>query len=85
MKPLTNAQIEARKTPAQLKADRGQATQVSIQTSLKRSYSIVRGSRAETNQAEIRDGGNGERVVFSGTYAECVTEAKRRGLWHGSK
>lgn len=82
MKTLTNAEIEARKTPAQVAADRGQRTQVNIMIELKRSYRLVRGTGSETNQAELRDNASGDKVIYSGTYAECVDEAKRRGLWN---
>lgn len=85
MNALTNAQIEARKTPAQLAAERGQKAQVSTMVELKRAYRLVRGTGAETNQAELRDNASGDKVVYSGTYTECVAEAKRRGLWVGTK
>lgn len=82
MKTLTNAEIEARKTPAMIAAERGQKAQVSTMIELKRAYRLVRGTGIESNQAELRDNSSGDKVVYSGTYDECVTEAKRRGIWH---
>lgn len=48
---------------------------------LKRSYQLV--SSAKKDKAELRDSARNNVVVFSGTYAACVKEAKKRGLWYG--
>lgn len=45
---------------------------------LKRSYQLVWCGKG----AELRDSARNHLVVFSGTYAACVREAKKRGLWH---
>lgn len=82
MKTLTNAEIEARKTPAMIASERGQKAQVSTMLELKRAYRLVRGTGVDHNLAELRDNASGDKVVYSGTYDACVAEAKRRGLWH---
>ena len=45
---------------------------------LKRSYQLV----SIGNKGELRDSARNNMVVFSGTYKECVAEAKRRGIWY---
>ncbi len=78
--PLTNSEIAAREKAMRDRQpkDNGQRTQVSGQTSLRRSHSLV----WSKDGAEIRDDAR-QSVVYSGTREECVAEAKRRGLWHG--
>lgn len=56
-------------------------TQVTMMTMLKKSHELLWDKK--TNAAEIRDTARNNAVVFSGTRRECVTEAKRLGLWHG--
>lgn len=48
---------------------------------LKRSYQLVWAGKS----AELRDTARNNLVVFSGTYTQCVAEAKARGLWYSSK
>lgn len=45
---------------------------------LKRAYELV----SCGNKGELRDTARNGLVVFSGTYRQCVAEAKRRGLWY---
>ncbi len=45
---------------------------------LKRSYQLV----SVKNKAEIRDSARNNLVVFSGTYKQCVAEAKRMKIWY---
>jgi hypothetical protein len=45
---------------------------------LKRAHQLV----SVKNRAEIRDSARNNEVVFTGTYRQCVAEAKRRGLWY---
>lgn len=47
---------------------------------LKRSYQLV--SSKATDKAELQDSARNNMVVFSGTYAQCVKEAKSRGIWY---
>lgn len=47
---------------------------------LKRAYQLFSTKGSKT--AEIRDSANQNRVVFAGTYAECVAYAKSRGFWY---
>lgn len=47
---------------------------------LKASFQLF--SKVGSNKAEIRDAAQGGRVVFAGTYRQCVAEAKRRGVWY---
>lgn len=71
-RPLTNSEIAARPK------DNGQRTQVSGMRGLKRSHQLV----WSKDGAEIRDEARNSVVVYSGTFDECVAEAKRRGLWY---
>jgi len=48
---------------------------------LKRSYQLV-WSAGRRDACELRDSARNGLVVYRGTYAECVAEAKRRGLWY---
>lgn len=57
-------------------------TQVSNMLMLKRSYQLVSGTGKESNKAELRDSARNNMVVFSGTYKQCVAEAKKRGIWY---
>lgn len=45
---------------------------------LKRSYQLV----SQGKKGELRDSARNNLVVFSGTYRQCVAEAKRRGIWY---
>jgi hypothetical protein len=58
----------------------GTRTQVSTMLMLKRSYQLV--SAAKGDKSELRDNARNNMVVFSGTYKQCVAEAKRRGVWY---
>jgi hypothetical protein len=58
----------------------GTKTQVSTMQMLKRAYQLV--SAVGSNKAELRDSARNNLVVFSGTYKQCVAEAKRRGIWY---
>lgn len=33
------------------------------------------------NVSEIRDAVHGNYLAYAGSYAKCVVEAKRRGIW----
>ena len=76
MKPLTNSQIAAARTPEMIAADRGQRTQVSQSTTLRAGHYMI----WDGDSAEIRDSARGDAVIFSGPRAECAAEANRRGL-----
>lgn len=80
MKPITNSQIEARKSTLQIAADHGMRTEKSLSSTLRRSYVLVRGTGPDSNRAEIRDSAQNNIVVASGTYAKMVVESTRRGL-----
>jgi hypothetical protein len=43
---------------------------------LRRSYQLV----SVGNRAELRDSARNGLVVYSGTYKQCLAEAKRRGV-----
>lgn len=47
---------------------------------LKKSYQLV--SAAKGDKSELRDSASQNKVVFSGTYRQCVKEAKRLGVWY---
>ncbi len=55
-------------------------TQTMTMLMLKRSYQLV--SAAKGDRSEIRDSAQQNRVVFSGTYKQCVREARRMGIWY---
>lgn len=46
---------------------------------LKRSHQLV---SAKGDKSEIRDSASGNKVVFAGTYKQCVTYAKKIGVWY---
>lgn len=45
---------------------------------LKRSYELASSGKRH----ELRDTARNGLVVYTGTYRQCVAEAKRRGLWY---
>lgn len=57
-------------------------TQVSNMLMLKRSYQLVSGTGKSSNKAELRDSARNNLVVFSGTFKQCVAEAKKRNVWY---
>ena len=77
MMPMTNAEIQARKTPAMVAAERGLKIEVSQSKKLRKAHEMV----WSADDAEIRDNASGDKIVFRGIYADCVAEAKRVGLW----
>lgn len=48
---------------------------------LKRSYELV--SVAKGDRSLLRDSARNNEVVFAGTYAACVSAAKRLRVWYG--
>lgn len=48
---------------------------------LKRSYELVSYGKGDS-YSELRDNANQGRVVFSGTYTQCVAYAKSIGVWY---
>lgn len=77
MMPLTNAQIEAAKTESQKQSERGRA-EVQTAVNLLAGYQLI-GHVHGT--AEIR---RADQVVYSGSWAECETWARAKGVWHAS-
>lgn len=55
-------------------------TETSTMLMLKASYQLV--SAGKKDRSELRDTARNNMVVFSGTYRQCVAEAKRRGVWY---
>jgi len=49
---------------------------------LKRSYELVSPGKGQRVKSELRDAAQGNRVVYTGTYRQCVAEAKRLGIWY---
>ena len=47
---------------------------------LKQSYQLA--STAKGDRSELRDTARNGLVVYSGTYRQCVAEAKHRGIWY---
>lgn len=70
---LTNAEIANQE--AHLK-NHGQREQVSQMIGLRKSHQLVWSG----NAAEIRDTAANDKVIYSGTLAECEAEASRLGL-----
>ena len=48
---------------------------------LKASYQLI-SAAGRKDRSELRDSARNNVVVFSGTYKQCVAEAKRRGIWY---
>lgn len=78
MNPMTNSELRAAETKEMRASRLGGLGEVASMLMLQRSYQLV----SRRNQAELRDMARNGLVVFSGTYADCVEEAKRRGLWY---
>jgi len=55
-------------------------TQTSSMLMLKQSYQLVSSGKGR-DKSELRDNARNNLVVFTGTYKQCVAEAKRRGVW----
>jgi len=49
---------------------------------LKASLQLI-SAAGRKDRSELRDAARNNAVIFSGTYAACVKEAKRRGVWYG--
>jgi hypothetical protein len=45
---------------------------------LKKSHQLVWSG----TKGELRDSARNNQVVFSGTYRQCVREARRKGIWY---
>lgn len=48
---------------------------------LKHAYQLT-GATGRKDRCEIRDTARNNVLVFSGTYKQCMAEAKRRGISH---
>lgn len=48
---------------------------------LKRSYQLVSSGKGR-GKSELRDSARNGLVVYTGTYKQCVAEAKRLGVWY---